>query len=125
MITKEEQREAQRYAADRLAEAGVVLTDDDRAAIEVADLGLGRLRETGVQLFVYVNTDRYCAKELVLYPRQTCEAAGRADLPGRALVLATVLRRHCDGGTEARAVPGLRSRGRVLQVAEERLGGAR
>jgi D-lyxose ketol-isomerase len=23
-------------------------------------------------LLVYVNTDRYCAKELVLYPRQTC-----------------------------------------------------
>jgi D-lyxose ketol-isomerase len=23
-------------------------------------------------VFVYVNTDRYCAKELVLYPRQTC-----------------------------------------------------
>jgi D-lyxose ketol-isomerase len=38
----------------------------------VADLGLGRLRETGIQLLVYVNTDCYCAKELVLYPGQTC-----------------------------------------------------
>ena len=49
-----------------------MLSDDERAAIEVADLGLGRLRETGLQLLVYVNTDRYCAKELVLYPGQTC-----------------------------------------------------
>ena len=72
MITREEQREAQTYAAEQLAAAGVVLTDADRDAIEVADFGLGRLRETGLMLLVYVNTDRYCAKELVLYPGQTC-----------------------------------------------------
>ena len=72
MITSEEQQEAQRYAATRLEEAGVVLTEAERAAIEVADLGLGRLRKTGLQLLVYINTDRYCAKELVLYPGQTC-----------------------------------------------------
>ena len=72
MITREEQREAQAYAAEQLAAAGVVLTDADRGSIEVADFGLGRLRETGLLIFVYVNTDRYCAKELVLYPGQTC-----------------------------------------------------
>ena len=72
MITREEQREAQAYAAEKLREAGVVLTADDVAAIEVADFGLGQLRETGLLVFVYVNTDRYCAKELVLYPGQTC-----------------------------------------------------
>ena len=38
----------------------------------MADFGLGRLRETGLLVLVYVNTDRYCAKELVLYPGQTC-----------------------------------------------------
>ncbi len=72
MITKSELHEAQLYAAARLAEAGVVLTDDERASIEVADFGLSRLEETGLQLLVYVNTDRYCAKELVLRPGQTC-----------------------------------------------------
>jgi D-lyxose ketol-isomerase len=72
VISKEEQLAAQRYAAKRLEEAGIALTDEDRASIEVADLGLGRLRETGIQLLVYVNTDCYCAKELVLYPGQTC-----------------------------------------------------
>lgn len=72
MITREEEREARRYAAERLGEAGVVLGEHEREAIEVADFGLGRLRETGLQLLVYVNTDRYCAKELVLYPGQTC-----------------------------------------------------
>ena len=72
MITREEQRDAQAYAAEQLAAAGVVLTDADRDSIEVADFGLGRLRETGLLVLVYVNTDRYCAKELVLYPDQTC-----------------------------------------------------
>ena len=72
MITREERRQAQAYAAAQLAACGVVLTETERDAIEVADFGLSRLREVGLQLLVYVNTDRYCAKELVLYPGQTC-----------------------------------------------------
>ena len=55
-----------------LAEAGIVLTEAERDGIEVADFGLGRLEEVGLQLVVYVNTDRVCAKELVLFPAQTC-----------------------------------------------------
>jgi D-lyxose ketol-isomerase len=55
-----------------LADAGIVLTDDERAALEVTDFGLGRLDETGLQLLVYVNSERVCAKELVLFPGQTC-----------------------------------------------------
>ena len=72
MITAQEQRDAQAYAAEQLEAAGIALTDAERGSIEVADFGLSRLREIGLQLLVYVNTDRYCAKELVLYPGQTC-----------------------------------------------------
>ena len=72
MISREEQREAQLYAAECLRETGVVLSDEEIGAIEVVDFGLGRLRETGLMVFVYVNTDRYCAKELVMYPGQAC-----------------------------------------------------
>jgi D-lyxose ketol-isomerase len=72
MITRRELEEAQQYTAERLAAAGIVLTAEERDAIEVADFGLSRLEETGLQLLVYVNTDRYCAKELVLRPGQTC-----------------------------------------------------
>jgi D-lyxose ketol-isomerase len=72
MITADEQREAQAYAAERLAAAGIVLAPEEHGQIEVADFGLGRLRETGLLVLVYVNTDRYCAKELVLYPGQLC-----------------------------------------------------
>jgi len=55
-----------------LAEAGIVLTPLERQQIEIADFGLGRLDEVGLQIVVYVNTDRVCAKELVLFPRQHC-----------------------------------------------------
>jgi D-lyxose ketol-isomerase len=55
-----------------LADAGIVLTPAEREAIEVADFGLGELERYGLQIVVYVNTDRVCAKELVLFPRQTC-----------------------------------------------------
>jgi D-lyxose ketol-isomerase len=72
MITRAERDEAVAYTAEHLAAAGIELTDAERDEIEVADFGLGNLRETGLMLLVYVNTDRYCAKELVLYPRQTC-----------------------------------------------------
>ena len=72
MISKQEVSDARAYAAAELEAAGIVLTGAERFSIEVADFGLSRLRETGLQLLVYVNTDSYCAKELVLYPGQTC-----------------------------------------------------
>jgi D-lyxose ketol-isomerase len=64
--------EARRRAAVALEDAGIVLTDAERASIEVTDFGLGRLDEVGLQLLVYVNTERCCAKELVLFPEQAC-----------------------------------------------------
>jgi D-lyxose ketol-isomerase len=72
VITRDEQRAAQAYAAAELTTCGFALTEAERGAIEVADFGLSRLREQGLMVLVYVNTDRYCAKELVLYPGQTC-----------------------------------------------------
>ena len=72
MISQEEQRQARAYALEQLRAAGVVVRDDEADRIEVADFGLGELAGTGLLLLVYVNTDRYCAKELVMYPGQTC-----------------------------------------------------
>jgi D-lyxose ketol-isomerase len=64
--------EARKRTAVMLASAGIVLTADERDEIEVADFGLGKLEEVGLQLVVYINTERVCAKELVLFPGQTC-----------------------------------------------------
>jgi D-lyxose ketol-isomerase len=72
VIAREQRDAAVAYAAEQFAAAGIELTDAERDQIEVADFGLGNLRETGLMLLVYVNTDRYCAKELVLFPGQTC-----------------------------------------------------
>jgi D-lyxose ketol-isomerase len=67
-----ERARARERAADMLADAGVVLTDGEREEIEVVDYGLGELEAVGTEIVVYVNDDRYCAKELVLFPGQTC-----------------------------------------------------
>jgi D-lyxose ketol-isomerase len=64
--------EARARAASMLADAGIVLTAVEQDEIEVADFGLGKLDEVGLQVVVYINTDRVCAKELVLFPGQTC-----------------------------------------------------
>jgi D-lyxose ketol-isomerase len=72
VLERSEVEWARRRAAAALAEAGVVATPAEREAIEVADFGLSDLERMGLQLIVYVNTERVCAKELVLFPGQTC-----------------------------------------------------
>lgn len=72
MITKEQFELARKQALDYFNEAGIVLTEEEKTNIEVADFGLGDLWNTGLEILTYVNTDRVCAKELVLFPGQTC-----------------------------------------------------
>ncbi len=52
--------------------AGIALTDIEKKNIEIADFGLNDLDNTCLTLVTYVNTDRCCAKEMVLLPGQTC-----------------------------------------------------
>jgi len=72
MLARSEIDVARDRAARVLSAAGIVLTAVEREAIEVADFGLSRLDEIGLEVVVYVNTERVCAKELVMFPRQTC-----------------------------------------------------
>ncbi|MGQ9457235.1 MAG: D-lyxose/D-mannose family sugar isomerase [Anaerolineae bacterium] len=72
MITRQEYEEARKAALEMLRRAGIAVTPEEEQRIEVADFGLNDLRRTGLQILTYVNTDRVCAKELVLFPRQTC-----------------------------------------------------
>jgi D-lyxose ketol-isomerase len=75
--------EARERAAAMLDEAGIMLTPEEREQIEVADFGLGRLDEIGLQIVVYVNTDRVCAKELVLFPHQRCPEHRHPEVEGQ------------------------------------------
>ena len=52
--------------------AHIVLTDAEKAALEITDYALGNVRETGTEIIIYVNTERCCAKEMALIPFQTC-----------------------------------------------------
>ena len=64
--------------------AGIVLTEEEKKSIEVVDFGLGKVKELGLQLVVYVNTDRVCAKEMVLLPGQTCAEHKHVPTNGQA-----------------------------------------
>ena len=67
--------DAQRQTELALAyyqKAGIILTGAEKHSIEVADFGLDMVDRVGLQLVVYVNTERVCAKEMVLLPYQTC-----------------------------------------------------
>jgi len=58
--------------AETFRRLGIALTPAEAEAIEIADFGLNDLERQGLELVTYVNNDRYCAKELVLFPGQTC-----------------------------------------------------
>lgn len=66
------QEEVRAASLDLLTRAGVALTPDEVEAMEIVDFGLGHIEVEGLQLVVYINTERYCGKELVLLPGQTC-----------------------------------------------------
>ena len=104
--------EARERAAAMLAEAGIVLTLPEIESIEVADFGLGRIDEIGLQIVVYVNTDRVCAKELVLFPHQRCPEHRHPPVegdPGKEetfRVRSGAVHLHVDGAGEVVLGPG-------------------
>ena len=72
MLTKEQYLNYQKQAQDLFQQAGIVITEAEKQQIEIADFGLGQFETTGLGVLVYVNTERVCAKELAMWPRQTC-----------------------------------------------------
>ena len=73
MISREEYEASKARALDFLEnKAKIAVNDKEKAEFEVADFGLGRLDDFGVQLIIMVNTDRVSAKEVVIFPGQIC-----------------------------------------------------
>ena len=70
--TQKEVKNWQKVAREYLDKAGIALTTEEQDTIEISDLGLGEFEQTGVALVVYFNDEKYCAKEMVLMPSQTC-----------------------------------------------------
>jgi len=71
-MKKEQATRIRKRSFELLKKAHIAVTPDEAKNIEVADFGLNDVRNMGLELIVYQNNERYCAKELVLFPRQTC-----------------------------------------------------
>ncbi len=71
MITTSQLRALQARAFELFRLAGLHLLDEERDRIEVADFGLGAPETEGAQIFTFVQTNRYAAKIIALFPGQT------------------------------------------------------
>lgn len=60
--------------------AHIVLTQEERDNLEIADFGLNDFYHIGLSLVTYVNTELCCAKEMVLFPNQCCPEHTHAPL---------------------------------------------
>ena len=83
MISKELYETTRQRVVSMLAEYGIVLTEIEKSNVEIADMGLGDLMQTGLQIITYINTERVCAKELILFPGQTCPEHRHPDVNGQ------------------------------------------
>ena len=72
MISKQQYQKTIEKTVAMLKNAGIEITPEEKGRIEVADFGLGELEKTGLEIITYVNTERVCAKELMMFPHQTC-----------------------------------------------------
>lgn len=73
-------------AVEYFDRANIFLTEEEKKNLEIADMGLGRIEEIGIQIHVYVNTQRCSAKEMVLLPNQICPEQTHppfGDYPGK------------------------------------------
>jgi D-lyxose ketol-isomerase len=103
MISIRQYSEAVARAAAMLQQAGVVITPEERVRLEVADFGLGELEKTGLEIITYVNTQRCCAKEIIMFPHQTCPEHWHptiGEVPGKEETF------RCRWGTVYLYVPG-------------------
>jgi D-lyxose ketol-isomerase len=71
-MTAVERKKLRDKTCEVLNKANIIITEQEKENIEIADLGLNDIEHIGLQIVVYENNDRYCAKELILLPRQLC-----------------------------------------------------
>jgi D-lyxose ketol-isomerase len=103
MITQKEHGAAVDRSIQMLRQAGFAITPAERERLEVADFGLGELSQIGLEILTYVNTDRVCAKEIIMFPRQTCPEHWHPTIDGKPGKEETF---RCRWGTVYLYVPG-------------------
>ncbi|MFH1086769.1 MAG: D-lyxose/D-mannose family sugar isomerase [Chloroflexota bacterium] len=72
MITRRERDEAIAYAWELCQRTGLPLRPEERAKIEVADMGLSELQQSGLMILTLLATQEIAVKLIALYPWQAC-----------------------------------------------------
>ncbi len=72
MISEKTKRDVLQKTLKMFDDAKIVLTEEEKANIEFVDEGLDDIYTLGLQIVVYINTERVCAKEICMMPFQTC-----------------------------------------------------
>src|ERR1700733_15245343 len=103
MITALQHKATVKKSIQMMKNAGIVLTGAERAPMEVAGFGLGELEKTGLEILTYLDTERVCAKEIIMFPRQTCPEHRHPTVNGRPGKEETF---RCRWGTVYLYVPG-------------------
>lgn len=70
-MTPDQRLHAQQQAHEYLAQF-VAVTKEEVGRLEVVDFGLGDFDQFGLVILTYVNTERCCAKEMILREGQVC-----------------------------------------------------
>jgi len=71
-MNKEEKEKYKQIAINMLNKCGIVITPKEQENIEITDFGLRIYEKIGLAILVYVNTEIYCAKELIMLPWMIC-----------------------------------------------------
>ncbi len=85
-MKREQYEEVKEKALALYEKAHIVLTQEEKDNLEVADLGLGDIYRTGIEIVVYVNTELCCGKEMALLPHQTCPEHTHAPIPEKGYI---------------------------------------
>lgn len=81
-MRKEVYEEIKKRALEYYDKASIVLSPKEKMSVEVADFGLNDIEKIGLILVTYINTERCCAKEMVLLPGMTCPEHVHAPISG-------------------------------------------
>ncbi len=103
MLTKEQVQAYQETTAEMFQNAGIFVQNPEKSQIEIADFNLDQFEQTGIGVLIYVNTERCCAKELAMWPRQTCPQHLHPTIDGKPGKEETF---RCRWGTVYLYVPG-------------------
>lgn len=65
-------KEYKKRVKELYEKAKIALTQEELENVDYAEFGLNNVEEEGLNLILYVNNERYCAKEMVLLENQAC-----------------------------------------------------